>query len=282
MKKLSLIALCGAAAMFSACGDDDSSSASNVPAKDAEGRTVYTDMQSALEAPCTEANQCEVIILNDPIVQDTMICIGTAFQSVLGKTFAQCAATPASSSDAAAPASSDAAVAGSSSDAAAAPASSDAAAAGSSSDAAVAPASSDAATPASSSDAAVAPASSDAAVAGSSSDAAATPASSAEAATTEAGPTGALVSCDFVAEGVLGEHSCVEAVASDVVVPVFCQTMGSMGEGMTATTGTGCNAPETALKCVKNGMNFYSLDGKNASCDAFFEASVLQGLGASL
>ena len=211
MKKLSLIALCGAAAMFSACGDDDSSSASNVPAKDAEGRTVYTDMQSALEAPCTEANQCEVIILNDPIVQDTMICIGTAFQSVLGKTFAQCAATPASSSDAAA-----------------------------------------------------------------------TPASSAEAATTEAGPTGALVSCDFVAEGVLGEHSCVEAVASDVVVPVFCQTMGSMGEGMTATTGTGCNAPETALKCVKNGMNFYSLDGKNASCDAFFEASVLQGLGASL
>lgn len=211
MKKLSLIALCGAAAMFSACGDDDSSSASNVPAKDAEGRTVYTDMQSALEAPCTEANQCEVIILNDPIVQDTMICIGTAFQSVLGKTFAQCAATPASSSDAAA-----------------------------------------------------------------------APASSAEAATTEAGPTGALVSCDFVAEGVLGEHSCVEAVASDVVVPTFCQTMGAMGEGMTATTGTGCNAPETALKCVKNGMNFYSLDGKNASCDAFFEASVLQGLGASL
>lgn len=227
MKKLSLIALCGAAAMFSACGDDDSSSASNVPAKDAEGRTVYTDMQSALEAPCTEANQCEVIILNDPIVQDTMICIGTAFQSVLGKTFAQCAATPASSSDAAAPASSDAAVAGSSSDAAAAPA------------------------------------------------------SSAEAATTEAGPTGALVSCDFVAEGVLGEHSCVEAVASDVVVPTFCQTMGAMGEGMTATTGTGCNAPETALKCVKNGMNFYSLDGK-ASCDEFFQASVLQGLAASL
>lgn len=316
MKKLSLIALCGAAAMFSACGDDDSSSASNVPAKDAEGRTVYTDMQSALEAPCTEANQCEVIILNDPIVQDTMICIGTAFQSVLGKTFAQCAATPASSSDAAAPASSDAAVAGSSSDAAAAPASSDAATPASSSDAAVAPATD---TPAAQgptvytemSKALSAPCSEEnkceiiilnSTIAqdtlqcnGSSfqslmgkanlpvcEEAAAADTPATEPAASEAGPTGSLVSCDFVAEGVLGEHSCVEAVASDVVVPVFCQTMGSMGEGMTATTGTGCNAPETALKCVKNGMNFYSLDGKNASCDAFFEASVLQGLGASL
>lgn len=135
MKKLSLVALISTAAMFFACGDDSSSGAKDNVVKDSVGRTVYNDMQSALEAPCSEANKCEVIIMNDPIAQDTLQCNGSNFMSLNGKdNLPVCASAAPASSDAAAPASSDAA----------APASSDAAAPASSSSDVAAPASSDA------------------------------------------------------------------------------------------------------------------------------------------
>lgn len=93
----------------------------------------------------------------------------------------------------------------------------------------------------------------------------------------EQGPTGALVSCEVTVEGILGEHSCAEASASDTDLPALCQQIASFGDGMSATEGTSCNAPSTALKCVKNGMNFYILDDKE-SCDEFYEATVFQTL----
>lgn len=93
----------------------------------------------------------------------------------------------------------------------------------------------------------------------------------------EQGPTGSLVSCEVTVDGILGEHSCAEASASDTDLPALCQQIASFGDGMSATEGTSCNAPATAIKCVKNGMNFYILDDKE-SCDEFYEATVFQTL----
>lgn len=96
----------------------------------------------------------------------------------------------------------------------------------------------------------------------------------------EQGPTGSLVSCEVTVDGIFGEHSCAEASASDTDLPALCQQIASFGDGMSATEGTSCNAPSTALKCVKNGMNFYVLDDKE-SCEEFFDATVFQTLVGS-
>jgi len=268
MKKFSLAVAAFGLTMFVACGDDSSSNASSSkgPAKDAAGHTVYTDMQSALTAPCSEANKCEIIILNDPIAQDTLQCNGTAFMSMMGTPLAGCE-TPATaeSSSAATPA-----AAGSSSDAAPAAAESSSAAAPAAveSSSAVAPAtaeSSSAATPA------AAGSSSDAAPAAVESSSATAPAagSSASADVPAAGSlSGAMVSCDLIIEGVMGEHSCKEISASDAKVESFkanCTTAGSM-DGMTATVGTACPASST-LKCPSATANVYSYDAANASAD---------------
>lgn len=93
----------------------------------------------------------------------------------------------------------------------------------------------------------------------------------------EQGPTGALVSCEVTVEGSFGEHSCAEAAEGNSSLPALCQQIASFGDGMSATEGTSCNAPATAIKCVKNGMNFYILDDKE-SCDEFYEATVFQTL----
>ena len=96
----------------------------------------------------------------------------------------------------------------------------------------------------------------------------------------EQGPTGALVSCEVTVEGIFGEHSCAEAAEGNSSLPALCQQIASFGDGMSATEGTSCNAPSTALKCVKNGMNFYVLDDKE-SCEEFFDATVFQTLVGS-
>lgn len=91
MKKLiTMAAAFGLAMTFTACGDDSSSNSG--PEKDSQGRTIYHDMQEAMEAPCSDANQCEEIIMDDPIAQDTLICLGTMFQSKIGRDLSQCAA----------------------------------------------------------------------------------------------------------------------------------------------------------------------------------------------
>lgn len=103
MKKIITIAAAfGIATAFTACSDDSSSNASSSN-KDPQGRTIYHDMIDAMEAPCSEANQCEEIILDDPTVQDTLICLGTLFQSKIGRDLSQCAAkanTPAENTSA--------------------------------------------------------------------------------------------------------------------------------------------------------------------------------------
>lgn len=326
MKKFTLVAAAFGLMMLAACGDDSSSNSSSTD-KDAQGRTIYHDMIDAMEAPCSEANQCEEIIMDDPMVQDTLICLGTMFQSKIGRDLSKCGVTsaddPATDISPVVPATDISPVDPATDTPADVPADTPADAP------ADTPADAPADTPATDTPATDTPAAQGPTVYTEMSKALSAPCSeenkceiiilnstiaqdtlqcngssfqslmgkanlpvceeaaaadtpATEPAASEAGPTGDLVSCDFVAEGVLGEHSCVEAVASDAVVPAFCQTMGSMGEGMTATSGTSCNAPETALKCVKNGMNFYSLDGNSATCDEFFEASVLQGLAVSM
>lgn len=89
MKKLTFVMVAFGLAMFAACGDDSSSSSGSVD-RDAQGRKIYYDMQAAMEAPCSKANQCEEIIMDDPIAQDTLICLGTLFQSKIGKDLSKC------------------------------------------------------------------------------------------------------------------------------------------------------------------------------------------------
>lgn len=310
MKKFTLVAAAFGLMMLAACGDD-SSSGSNSIEKDSQGRTIYHDMVEAMEAPCSEANQCEEIIMDDPMVQDTLICLGTMFQSKIGRDLSKCGVTsaddPATDISPVVPAT-DTPAEVTPTEAPATDAPADAPA--TDTPATDTPAAQGPTVYTEMSKALSAPCSEEnkceiiilnSTIAqdtlqcnGSSfqslmgkanlpvcEEAAAADTPATEPAASEAGPTGDLVSCDFVAEGVLGEHSCVEAAASNAVVSIFCQSMATVGEGMTATTGTSCNAPATALKCVKNGMNFYSLDGK-ASCDEFFQASMLQGLAVEM
>lgn len=87
MKKKTLIALFSAAAFFAACGDDSSSSSNPDQFVDEKGRTVYTDMEDAFSAPCSEKNKCEIIILNDfedgVSFNDTLQCNGKKFMSMI-------------------------------------------------------------------------------------------------------------------------------------------------------------------------------------------------------
>lgn len=94
MKKLTLVMASFGLVMFAACGDDSSSNSSSTD-KDAQGRTIYHSMIDAMEAPCSEANQCEEIIMDDPIAQDTLICLGTMFQSKIGRDLSKCGVTSA-------------------------------------------------------------------------------------------------------------------------------------------------------------------------------------------
>lgn len=250
MKKLTLISLAAATAMFMACGDDSSSGSSSGDAnKDSKGRTIYTDMQEALEAPCSEENKCEVIILDDPMVQDTLQCTGKNFQSMLGgKPLSMCEEEPESSD----------------------------------SEGDEGDISSDSNDESSDSEGDDESSSSEqkSVIGGdesSSSEQKAVIGGDESSSSEEQGPTGSLVSCEVTVDGIFGEHSCAEASASDTDLPALCQQIASFGDGMSATEGTSCNAPATAIKCVKNGMNFYILDDKE-SCDEFYEATVFQTL----
>lgn len=314
MKKFTLVMASFGLAMLAACGDDSSSGA-ETPNKDSQGRTIYNDMQEALEAPCSEANKCEVIIMNDPIAQDTLQCNGSNFMSMISGPVKGCAAEPASSADEGlTPASSADVEPVAESSSATVPAESSAsteyvceiytlsdavsctcdesrlgklsynydsnvelvcilddylnkygwvkkveetssASEEAASSASVEPASSAFVEPASS--ASVEPVSGD-----------------------DQGPTGDLVSCEVTVEGVFGEHSCIEAAADNAAVSQLCASVAAMGPDMhmTATAGTSCNASATALKCVKNGMNFYSLDGKQTDCATFLSDTMLSSL----
>lgn len=89
-------------------------------------------------------------------------------------------------------------------------------------------------------------------------------------------PAGNLISCELTIEGVFGEHSCVEGAAADKLSQ-YCESMLSFASSMhmTIVPGTGCSTSVATLKCQKNGMNFYSFDESQTSCENFLDETLL-------